>query len=112
MPVPVFCCFCISEKLYRKYYRNCMGQIASTLKSRNEDCARRTPEGGQPGGQTPPRRGPTLTRAWVSSGPTRASPTPPLCPYNLHIRKALDTREKIHEKFRSRRHRRTHPRRV
>ena len=22
MPVPVFCCFCISEKLYRKYSRN------------------------------------------------------------------------------------------
>src|SRR3954465_15801574 len=44
--VPVFCCFCISEKLYRKYSRNCTGQIASTLKSRNEDYAGRTSEGG------------------------------------------------------------------
>src|SRR3954447_25054021 len=89
-----------------------MGQIASTLKSRNEDCAGRTPEGGLPGGQMPPRRDPTLARAWVRSGPTRAPPTPPLRPYNLHIRKTLDTREKIHEKFRSRRHRRTHLGRV
>jgi hypothetical protein len=22
VPVPVFCCFCVSEKLHRKYYRN------------------------------------------------------------------------------------------
>src|SRR3954447_15014835 len=51
-----------------------MGQIASTLKSRNEDYARRRPEGGLPGGQTPPRRGPTLARAWVLYGPTRAPP--------------------------------------
>src|SRR4051812_8140425 len=89
-----------------------MGQIASTLKSRNEDCAGRKPEGGQPGGQTPPRRGPTLARAWVLPGPTRSSPTPPFRPYNLRIGKTLDTQEKIHEKFRSRRHRQTHLRRV
>src|SRR3954469_18796369 len=94
--------------MYRKYSRNCMGQIASTLKSCNEDCAGRTPEGGPPGGQTPPRRGPTLARAWVLSGPTRAPPTPPLRPYNLGIGKTLDSREKIDKKFRSRCHRRTH----
>src|SRR4051794_15795290 len=85
-----------------------MGQIVSTLKSRNEDCARRRPEGGLPGGQTPPRRGQTLARVWVLSGPTRGRSTPPLRPYNLHIAKTLDTREKIHEKFRSLRHQRTH----
>src|SRR3954468_16630368 len=112
MPVPVFCCFCISEKLYRKYSRNCMGQIASTLKSRNEDCARRRPEGGLPGGQTPPRRGLTVARAWVASGPTRAPLTPPLRPYNLRFGKTLGTRKKIHEKFRSRCHQRTHLGRV
>src|SRR4051812_38892306 len=89
-----------------------MGQIASTLKSRNEDCAGRRSEGGLPGGQTPPRRGPTLARAWMLSGPTRAPPNPPLCPYNLRIGKTLDTREKIHEKFRSRHHRPTHLGRV
>src|SRR3954452_3863548 len=89
-----------------------MGQIASTLKSRNRDYARRRPEGGLPGGQTPPRRGTTLARAWVLSGPTRAPPTPPLSPYNLRIGKTLDTREKTHEKFYRRRHRRTHLGRV
>src|SRR4051812_27107754 len=89
-----------------------MGQIASTLKSRNEDCARRIPEGGQPGGQTPPRRDPTLARARVLYGPTRAPPAPPLRPYNLRIGKNLDTREKIHEKFCSRYHQRTHLGRV
>src|SRR4051794_11959326 len=89
-----------------------MGQIANTLKSRNQDCAGRTPKGGLPGGQTPPRCGPTLACAWVLSGPTRAPPTPPLRPYNLRIGKTLDTGEKIHEKFCSRLHRRTHLGRV
>src|SRR3954447_25031886 len=89
-----------------------MGQIASTLKSRNEDCAGRTPEGGLPGGQTPPRRGPSLARAWVLSGPTRAPPTPSLCPYNLRLGKNLGGSRNIHEKFRSRRQRETHLGRV
>src|SRR4051794_37847547 len=71
-----------------------MGQIDSTLKSSNEDCAGRTPEGGPLGGQTPPRRGPTLAHAWVLSGPTRAPPIPPLRPYNLRIGKTLDTERK------------------
>src|SRR3954453_3386276 len=101
MPIPVFCCFCISEKLYRKYSWNCMVQIASTIKSRNEDCARRRPEGGLPGGQTPPRHGPTLSRAWVLSGPTRAPLTPPLRPYKLRLEKTLGESRNIHEKFHS-----------
>src|SRR3954453_21470487 len=92
-----FCCFCISEKLYRKYSRNCMGQIASIIKSRNEDCARRRPEGVLPGGQT-------LACAWVASGSTRAPPTPPLCLFNLRFGKTLETREKIHENFHCHRH--------
>src|SRR3954447_24560512 len=85
-----------------------MGQIASIIKSRNEDCVKRGPEGGQPGVQTPPRRGLTLARAWVASGPTRAPPTPPLRLFISRFGKTLETREKFHEKFHSRRHRRTH----
>src|SRR3954452_17633885 len=84
-----------------------MGPIASITKSRNEDCVRRRPEEGLPGGQTPPKRGQTLARAWVASGPTRAPPTPPLRPYIPRFRKNPRTQEKIHEKFRSRRHRRS-----
>src|SRR3954453_20875610 len=84
-----------------------MVQISSIIKSRNEDCVRRRPEGGLLGGQTPPRRGQTLARAWVASGPTRAPPTPPLRPYIPFFWKTLKTGEKIHENFRSRRHRRS-----
>src|SRR4051794_28648517 len=89
-----------------------MGQIPSTLFSRNEGGAIWGPEGRQPGGKTRPRQGLALGRARGLSGPTRAPPTPPLRPYILRIGKTLDTREKIHEKFRSRRHRRTHLERV
>src|SRR3954452_18584550 len=99
MSVHVFCFFCISEKLYRKYSRNCMGQIASIIKSRNKDYVRRGPEGGQPGGQTPPRCGLTLASAWVASGPTRGAPTPPLRLFIPRFGKILETREKFHEKF-------------
>src|SRR4051794_41814177 len=75
-----FCCFCISAKLYRKYSRNCMGQIASIIKSRNEDCVRRRPErggGGGPGGQPPPPRGQTRAPPGGGPGPPRAPPPPP-----------------------------------
>src|SRR3954469_14872093 len=68
--------------------------------------------GGQPGGLTPPRLGLTLARAWVASGPTRAPPTPPIRLFIPRFGKTLDTREKFHENFRSRRHRRTHLGRV
>src|SRR4051812_43051131 len=73
-----FLLFLYLEKLYRKYSRNCMGQIASSLKSCNKDCDGRRPEGGQPGGQTRPRRDLPLARAWVLSGPTRYPLAPPL----------------------------------
>ena len=112
VPVPVFCCFCISEKLYSKYFRNCTGQNPSVLFFHNEAGARRGAAGSQPGGQTKPRHGLTLARAWPVSGPTRAPSTPPLRPYILRLGKTLDTREEIHEEFRSRRQRRTHLRRV
>ena len=63
-------------------------------------------------GQTYPRCGQPWACAWPLSGPTRAPPTPPLRPYILRIGKTLDTREEIHEEFRSRRQRRTHLGRV
>src|SRR3954469_11899507 len=48
----------------------------------------------------------------VASGPTRAPPTPHLRLFNIRFGKTLETREKIHEKFRSRRHQQTHLGRV
>src|SRR4051795_9013602 len=58
--------------------------------------------------QARPDPSPRLGGVWAHQG----APTPPLRPYNLRIGKTLDNREKIHEKFRSRRHRRTHLGRV
>src|SRR3954447_22787193 len=89
-----------------KYSRNWTKQKPKSLIYQKTPGAKRRPEGGLLGGQTPPRRGQTLGRAWVASGPTRAPPTPPLRPYIPCFWKTLYTREKIHEKFRSRCHRR------
>ena len=69
--VPVFCCFCISEKLYRKYSRNWTKQKPKFLISRNEDGVRSRDEGEPQGGHTTPRRGQTWARAWAMSGPLR-----------------------------------------
>ena len=85
-----------------------MGQNPRVLILRHEDVARRGAEGGQPGGQTRPRRGQPRARAWGVSGPTKPTPTPPLRPYILRREETLSTREEIHEELRSRRQRRTH----
>ena len=81
-----------------------MGQNPRVLILRHEDVARRGAEGGQPGGQTRPRRGQPRARAWGVSGPTKPTPTPPLRPYILRIGKTLGTRANFLEKIRSRRH--------
>src|SRR3954467_9335743 len=49
-----FLLFCISEKLYMKYSRNCTGQKPNILELRHKDCARRRPEGGLLGGHKSP----------------------------------------------------------
>src|SRR4051794_18361114 len=97
-----FLLFSITENLHMKYSRNWTKQKPKSLIYQKTPGARRRPEGGLPGGQTPPRRGQTLAHAWVASGPTRAPPTPPLCPYIPRFGETLGTREKIHKKFRSR----------
>ena len=58
VPVPVFCCFWIPEKLYRKYSRNGTKQKPKFLISRNEDGVRRGVEEAPRGGLTCPRRKP------------------------------------------------------
>ena len=106
MPVPVFCCFCISEKLYRKYSRNCTGQKPSVIFFRNEDEARRGATEDQPGGHTRPRR-----------GQPRVGPLGRLrLRHFAHIfsasGKPSTPEKKSTKEFRSRRHRRTHLGRV
>src|SRR3954454_6115058 len=49
---------------------------------------------------------PGAARAWPVPGPTWAPPTPPLRLFILRFGKTLETREKFHEKFRSRCHQR------
>src|SRR4051794_20844998 len=55
-----------------KYSRNWTKQKPKSLIYQKTLGARRRPEEGLPRGQTPSRRGQTLARAWVASGPTRA----------------------------------------
>ena len=81
-----------------------MGQNPRVLFLRHEDVARRGAEGGQPGGQTCPRRGQPRARAWGVSGPTKSPPTRPLRPYILRREETLSPREEIHEEFRRGRH--------
>src|SRR3954453_17732363 len=72
------CQFLFSEKLYRKYSRNCTGQKPSVLEFRYEAIAIRGHEGWAQGGQTTPRRGPRSGRAGGVSRPPWPPPTPPL----------------------------------
>src|SRR3954470_2476216 len=84
-----FLLFCISEKFYRKYSRNCTGQKPNILELCHKAIARRGVAGGQPGGQTVPRSRPTSGRAWVLSRSPWPPSTPPLRPYKLHLGKTL-----------------------
>ena len=79
-----FLLFCILEKLYRKYSRNCTGQNPRTLFLRNEAGARRG-EAAEPGGrpdnpQARPEGGPRPGHVWPASGPPGA---PLLAPSSL-----------------------------
>ena len=106
MPVPVFCCFCISEKLYRKYSRNWTKQKPKFLFYRNEDGARRR-DGEEPrGGHTKPRRWPGQA-APRGGGPTSCTASRRLFAYKLPPDlKLTEEPASIHEKFRRGRHRR------
>jgi hypothetical protein len=64
MPVPVFCCFCVSEKLHRKYSRNWTKQKLKFLITWHEDGVQRR-AGGRPRG--------SHTRWWRGPPPGRAT---------------------------------------
>jgi hypothetical protein len=48
VPVPYFCCFCVSEKLHRKYSQNWTKQKLKSLITWHEDEVQRW-DGGEPG---------------------------------------------------------------
>ena len=104
MPVPVFCCFCIPEKLVWKYSRNWTKLGQNLLFFQHEDGVQRRDGGGPRGTHTMGPRGPPC-RAVGWCGALMA-PQPP--PFRLFISpdaKTLDTRAIIHEKFQRRRRR-------
>jgi hypothetical protein len=82
VPVPYFCCFCVSEKLHRKYSRNWTKQKPKFLffLKRNGVLSR---DGGEPGGgRTMAWRGPPPGHARVWCGPLAHLLTPP---FRLYI---------------------------
>ena len=105
VPVPVFCCFCIPEKLVWKYSRNWTKLHGGAYFSRTRLTERRSSIGGTPGGHTPPGHGPPFCRALGWCGPL-GGPQPP--PFRLLIppdAKTLSTWANIHEKIQRRRRR-------
>jgi hypothetical protein len=104
VPVPVFCCFFVSEKLYRKYCHNWTKQKPKSIFLRHEQGVQRVHRGVPRGGHTLEWRAP-LSCAATRSGPPGASLPPPFRLYILGIGKTLSTQSYIHKKFHSR-HRR------
>jgi hypothetical protein len=64
VPVPVFCCFCVSEKLHRKYSRNWTKRKPKFLFTWHEDGVQRR-DREQPGGG--------FTMGWHGPPPGRAT---------------------------------------
>ena len=79
MPVPVFCYFCIPEKLVWKYSRNWTKLHGGPYFSRTHLTERRSNRGGPPGGHTHLGRGPPLPCPRVVWAP-RGSPAAALSP--------------------------------
>ena len=84
MPVPVFCCFCIPEKLVWKYSRNWTKLHGGAYFSRTRLTERRSSRGGLPGGHTHLGRGPPpLPRprvVWAPRGSAAAALSPTYSP--------------------------------
>ena len=79
MPVPVFCCFCIPEKLIWKYSRNWTKLHGDPYFTRTHLTDQRSSRGGPPGPHTPLGRGSPHGAPWCGVGP-RESPAAALSP--------------------------------
>jgi hypothetical protein len=89
---PIFCCFCVSEKLHRKYSRNWTKQKPKFLFFPTRDRVQRRDGGGPEGGRTMRWRGPPPGRARLWFGPLVHPLTSPFCLYILLDEKTLRTR--------------------
>jgi hypothetical protein len=96
---PVFCYFCVSEKLHRKYSRNWTKQKPKFLFFLKCDRVQSRDGGGPGGGHATPWRGPPPghTRAWC--GPLVHLQTLPFCLYIPLDGKTLRTRSIFHETY-------------
>lgn len=101
-----FLLFLVSEKLHMKYSRNWTKQKPKFLFFPYQ---RRRPGGSRRGATGWPGHGQARAHLWPHLGVVWAPwppPTPPLRPYKLRLGKTLRSSASVHEKSRSRRHRR------
>jgi hypothetical protein len=83
VPVSCFCCFCVSEKLHRKYSQNWTKQKPKFLFFPKRHGVQNR-DGGEPGGsRTMPWRGSPPGHAGLWCGPLAHTLTPP---FHLYIR--------------------------
>jgi hypothetical protein len=97
--IPIFCCFCVSEKLHRKYSWNWTKRKPKFLFTWHKDGVQRR-DGGEPGGgRTIGWRGPPPGRTTRWCGPLVHPLTSPFRLYILSEAKTLNQSASIHEKF-------------
>ena len=102
VPVPIFCCFCISEKLYRKYSRNGTKWkpkflFFPTRRQSPKQRQRRAPRWPH---HVVARATPGSATMWCE--PLGRPPTLPFCLFIAFFGKTLNISASIHEKFCSR----------
>jgi hypothetical protein len=99
VPVPYFCCFCVSEKLHRKYSRNWTMQKPKFLCFPKHHRVQ-SRDGGVPGGgRTMAWRGPPPGHAGHWCGPLALTLTPPFRLYIPSRRENLKARINFHETY-------------
>jgi hypothetical protein len=96
---PVFCYFCVSEKLHRKYSWNWMKQKPKFLFSRSKTESKAETGGGAGGSHATTWRRPSLGRARAWCGPLVHLLTPPFRLYIPLDGKTLRTRSIFHETY-------------
>jgi hypothetical protein len=103
---PIFCYFCVSEKLYRKYSQNWTKQKPKFLYFPTRDGVQ-SRDGGEPGARhTLGRRGLPLARSTRGCGLLAYFLAPPLRLYILLGEKTLNTLSIFQRHITSRHHRR------
>jgi hypothetical protein len=96
---PIFCYFCVSEKLHRKYSRNWMEEKPKFLFFPKQDGVQSRDGGGPGGGHATPWRGPPPGHARAWCGPLVHFLMPPFRLYIPLDGKTLRTWSIFHETY-------------